>query len=72
MKVYFTSLRLDPVFPDKPESELLHFSIVADDIMIAAKHIACYCRGRFEASGRGAEVLDLSTSKTRGVQYRGL
>lgn len=66
MKTYYTTLRVDQ------SDELLHFSLEADDIMKAAKQIACYCKGRFEASGLGAEVLDLSTSKSRGIMYRGL
>lgn len=66
MNTYYATLK-----PDQ-STELLHFFVQADNIMAAAKHFACYCKGRFEGSGYGAEVLDLSTTKSRGITYRGL
>lgn len=66
MKIFYTSLRVDQ------SNDLVHFSVTAEDIMQAAKQIACYAKGRFEASGHGCEILNLSTTKSRGIEYRGL
>lgn len=54
------------------DKELIHFIVEAASAHAAMAPLAAYCKGRFEASGKGADVQSISRSKSRGVEYRRL
>ncbi len=52
--------------------ETLPFEVEAASAHDAMLLVGAYCKGRFEASGQGADVERLSKTKSRGVEYRRL
>lgn len=48
------------------------FELEAQDAQSAMALISAYAKGRFEASGIGANVERLATTKARGTMYRRL
>lgn len=68
---FYSTIRKDFRTVEK-SSELLHFAVEADSAADAVRILGAYCKGMYEASGNGGEILSVTKSKTRGVEYRGL
>lgn len=62
---YFTTLGLD-------NEEFVYFEIEAANATEAIVIASAYLKGRFEGSGKGGDVITLSTAATRGRTYRRL
>jgi hypothetical protein len=72
MTTFYANVILDPQFPDKPDQEIVNFSIEAENMLAATRILAVYLKGRFEGSGRGGEISHIGRTKVRGQGYRGL
>jgi hypothetical protein len=66
---FFCELRSDRA---QAPDDLICFEVEATSAHEAMLLIGAYNKGRFEASGVGAEVERLAKTKARGVEYRRL